>query len=356
MAAPENSWLQFAELCETLAATRSKLAKRAAMSQYLRTLDLADARVAVQYLTGAVFPEADARKLQVGGQMIVRALETVTHVDGDRFHAVYRKYGDLGAAAEELLLTSNIDPRHLTLTEIADRLNALTTARTQATKSAQLVDLLRSLSPLETKYLIKLMTGDMRTGVKQSLVEEAIAAATDREVAAVRHAGMLLGDLAQVVHLARQDKLATARFQMFHPLGFMLATPAANAEEAYARFAADEAETSATSEPTAQIEDKYDGMRAQLHCGDLGQPGRVRIFSRTREDVTASFPELAEWFSAVQSPAILDGEILAWDYTLRSRPPIHLAAAAAQPQTRHHRNAHGSAGRLHGLRPSLSRR
>jgi DNA ligase-1 len=344
MAASETEWLKFAELCETLATTRSKLAKRAAMSQYLRTLDTASLGLAVQYLTGAVFPEADARKLQVGGQLIVRALETVTQVDGDRFHAVYRKYGDLGAAAEELLQTASIPSTHLTLSDIAARLDSLAIARTQAAKSAQLVDLLRSLSPLEAKYLIKLMTGDMRTGVKQSLVEEAIAVATDRDLAAVRHAGMLLGDLAQVVDLARRDTLSSARFQMFHPLGFMLATPAANAEEAYARFAATSAEEIAASteprgiagesasarplqssvqaESSAQIEDKYDGMRAQVHCGDPQQPGRVRIFSRTREDVTASFPELAEWFSAVKTPAILDGEILAWDFTANRALPF----------------------------------
>ena len=314
MTVSQTAWLKFAELCETLATTRSKLAKRAAMSHYLRTLDSASAGLAVQFLTGAVFPETDARKLQVGGQLIVRALETVTHADSDRFHGVYRKYGDLGAAAEELLQMAHVTTKHLNLADIAAHLDSLATARTQVAKSAQLVELLRSLSPLEAKYLIKLITGDMRTGVKQSLVEEAIATATDREIAAVRHAGMLLGDLAQVVDLARQDALSTARFQMFHPLGFMLATPAANAEEAYARFAAEEVETSAQSEPTAQIEDKYDGMRAQVHCGDPDQPGRVRIFSRTREDVTASFPELAEWFSAVKTPAILDGEILAWDY------------------------------------------
>ena len=343
MAASETTWLRFAELCDTLAATRSKLAKRAAMSQYLRALDTASAGLAVQYLTGAVFPETDARKLQVGGQLIVRALETVTHADDERFHMVYRKYGDLGAAAEELLQTANVASKNLNLPDIAVRLDSLASARTQAAKSAQLVDMLRSVSPLEAKYLIKLMTGDMRTGVKQSLVEEAIAAATDRELSAVRHAGMLLGDLAQVVDLARQDALSTARFQMFHPLGFMLAAPAANAEEAYARFAAEVSEeltvthepvTTASTEQSglaegsasagplhsslgakfsAQIEDKYDGMRAQVHCGDPHQPGRVRIFSRTREDVTASFPELAEWFSVVKTPAILDGEILVWD-------------------------------------------
>jgi DNA ligase-1 len=340
MAANETAWLEFAMLCETLAGTRSKLTKRAAMAEYLRRLDTANAGLAAQYLTGAVFAEADERKLQVGGQMIVRALETVTRVDGDRFHAIYRKHGDLGAAAEELLQTTDVASKHLSLSEVAARLESLAIARTQAAKTGQLVDALRSLSPLEAKYFIKLMTGDMCTGVKQSLVEEAIAVATGQQLPAVRHAEMMLGNLASVVGLARRDALSTAHFQMFHSLGFMLATPAANAKEAYARFAgqpqgpsptaqddrplaAEDVDganpdapkpPSARKESLAQIEDKYDGMRAQVHCGDPQQPGRVRIFSRTREDVTASFPELAEWFSAVRTPAILDGEILAWDF------------------------------------------
>ena len=314
MAANDAAWLEFAIVCESLAGTRSKLVKRAAMAEYLRRLDTADAGVAAQYLTGAVFPETDERKLQVGGQMIVRALETVTCVDGDRFHAVYRKHGDLGSTAEELLRTANPASKHLSVAEVRARLDSLAMARTQAAKSAQLVDALRSLSPLEAKYFIKLITGDMRTGVKQSLVEEAIAVATQRDVEAVRRAEMFLGNLDAVVELARRDELATARFQMFHPLGFMLATPVANAKEAYARFAASEAHEGGKIEPSAQMEDKYDGMRAQVHCGDAEQPGRVRIFSRTREDVTASFPELAEWFSEVKTPAILDGEILAWDF------------------------------------------
>lgn len=314
MAANDAAWLEFAIVCESLAGTRSKLVKRTAMAEYLRRLDTADAGVAAQYLTGAVFPETDERKLQVGGQMIVRALETVTRVDGDRFHAVYRKHGDLGSTAEELLRTANPASKHLSVAEVRARLDSLAMARTQAAKSAQLVDALRSLSPLEAKYFIKLITGDMRTGVKQSLVEEAIAVATQRDVEAVRRAEMFLGNLDAVVELARRDELATARFQMFHPLGFMLATPVANAKEAYARFAASEAREGGEIEPSAQMEDKYDGMRAQVHCGDAEQPGRVRIFSRTREDVTASFPELAEWFSEVKTPAILDGEILAWDF------------------------------------------
>ncbi len=101
---PENAlWLRFAELCEELAATRSKLAKRAAMAEYLRQLDAHTSGIAAQYLTGAVFAECDERKVQVGGQLVVRALETITGASGEQFHTAYRKYGDLGAAAEDLM-------------------------------------------------------------------------------------------------------------------------------------------------------------------------------------------------------------------------------------------------------------
>ncbi len=280
------------------------------MAEYLRPLDAENAGMAAQFLTGAVFPESDARKVQIGGQLVVRALETITGASGERFHAAYRKYGDLGAAAEELLASGHLQAGHLELKEIAARLDLLASARAQAAKSAQLIDVLRLLSPLEAKYFIKLLLGDMRMGVKQSLVEEAIASASEEELAAVRRAETMLGNIPAVVALAWRHQLSSARFQMFHPLGFMLATPAENAEEAYARFAAVEG-----AEALAQIEDKYDGMRAQIHCGDPAQPGHVRIFTRTREDVTERFPELAAWFGVVRESAILDGEILAWDFS-----------------------------------------
>jgi DNA ligase-1 len=366
MTASNHSWLAFARLCESLAGTRSKLAKRTAMAEYLRGLDAHAAGLAAQYLTGAVFPETDERKLQVGAQLAVRALEAVTQVLPERFRAVYRKHGDLGATAEELLAETKTQSKSLRLLDVAARLDALAAARTQISKQAQFVELLRGCAPVEAKYLLKLMLGDMRMGVKQSLVEEAIAAASGEEsVAEVRRAEMMLGDIAAVVALARRHELGTARFKMFHPLGFMLATPAASAEDAYARFAAEDKKSAVTEEngdgpissaaerescaqtkpaseknanapissstrgeSLAQIEDKYDGMRAQIHCGDAAQPGRVRIFSRTRDDVTESFPELAEWFACVDAPGILDGEILAWDFDADRAMPF----TALQPR------------------------
>ncbi len=160
----------------------------------------------------------------------------------------------------------------------------------------------------------------MRTGVKQSLVEEAIATAWEADTAAVRHAVMLTGSLPEVVAMATTKTLDSARMKLFHPLGLMLASPVNSVEEAMKRFAEElaaeeEADLLGGQPPLSRalIEDKYDGIRAQLHCGDPGQPGRVEVFSRSREDLGEAFPELSEAFAAIREPAIFDGEILAWN-------------------------------------------
>lgn len=330
-------WAGFAALCESLAATRSKLTKRAAIADYLRPMEAASAGLAAQYLTGAAFPETEGRTVNVGSRLVIRALESIAHATSEAFHATYRKHGDLGSTAEELLRSTSQRSKGLYLHEVAAAVDSLAAARSQAAKAAYLTEILRSFSPLEVKYFVKLLLGDMRTGVQQGLVEEAIAAAVEAPVSAVRRAGMLLGDIAAVVELAWLQNLDTARFRMFHPLGFMLATPAADAEEAHARMSQATEEGKIGSQvvgvrnwngPAAQIEDKYDGMRAQVHCGDPSQPGRVRIFSRTRDDITASFPEIAHWFAAAPIPAILDGEILAWDFVADRALPF----TALQPR------------------------
>ena len=143
---------------------------------------------------------------------------------------------------------------------------------------------------------------------------------------------MLNGSLSEVVALAAAGALESAAMRLFHPLGFMLASPVDSVDEALARFAEEviaekPADVDAlAAEPEralreAQIEDKYDGMRAQLHCGDPTQPARVGLFSRNREDLSESFPELIEAFAHAASAVILDGEILAWDpVSSRARP------------------------------------
>jgi len=354
---------QLAQLADQLAIEPSRLKKRAAIDQAILDLvsptdgtiaehALTDAGLFCLYLAGQPFPEADPRKLNAGGALLTRALKQVSGCTDAALTAAYRRHGDLGAAAFDLLNTHPHPP--LTLDELSNAFDTLATARTTAGRSATLVELLRRTTPLEAKYLLKLMLGDMRIGVKQSLIEEAIAAASGTEATAVRHAVMLEADLARAVTLAFTNTLADARMTLFHPLGFMLASPVDTPEDAIARFtekppkpskkpvisteaqrsgeipvleAADANSTPKDTHgealsPTAQVEDKYDGMRAQLHCGDPTQPTRVALYSRNREDITASFPELAEAFANVTEPLILDGEILGWDLTLNKALPF----------------------------------
>src|SRR6185369_9801205 len=173
-------------------------------------------------------------------------------------------------------------------------------ARTAAGRKQRMLEsLLRRATAKEAKYLIKIVSGDLRIGLRESLVEEAIAKAFDEKLAEVQRANMLLGDISGALRLAAEHKLDQARMRLFHPMGFMLASPAQDAQEALSYFA------------RAAVEDKYDGVRAQAHIGGKDDP-RVRLFSRTLDEISPSFPELPHALRAFPEPLILDGEILAW--------------------------------------------
>ena len=328
-------FLKLAELAEELASEAGRLKKRAAIAEAIAAVHAAapeseDAGLFALYLAGTPFAEADNRKLNAGGALLSKALLAISGAANAELTAAYRRHGDLGAAAFDLLESSRPGSSSdsgvgLTLEEVATAFAGMAVAGTTAIRAGLVEGLLRRASPLEAKYLLKLMLGDMRIGVKQSLVEEAIAVAASVPVEEVRHAVMLEADLASAVKRAFAGTLAEARMRLFHPLGFMLASPVASPEEAVERFT-EKGDESVGVSVEAFLEDKYDGMRAQVHCGDPEQAGRVAIYSRNREDVTASFPELEEAFASVQQPLIFDGEILGWDFaTARALPFAVLA-------------------------------
>lgn len=322
--------LRLAELAERLAGEASRLKKRAAIAEAIASVHASspgspDAGLFAQYLAGTPFAEADPRKLNAGGALLSRAVLAISGASDAAFGLAYRRHGDLGAAAFDLWQAAKIEPHAtLSLAEIAQAFAAMAAARTTASRAALVDSLLRRATPLEAKYLLKLMLGDMRIGVKQSLIEEAIAAATGARVEEVRHAVMLEADLAHATMRAFSGTLSEARMRLFHPLGFMLASPVDSPEEAAERFTKGAPVTPGEHQQThiaAFLEDKYDGMRAQVHCGDLAQPGRVAIYSRNREDITPSYPELAEAFANLlpgsgssDNQLIFDGEILGWDF------------------------------------------
>jgi DNA ligase-1 len=322
-------WVELATLAEELAGEAGRLEKRAlieiAVGRVAR-VSVEDAGRFCLYLAGQPFAEADPRKLNAGGALLTRALKAVSGCSDAALTAAYRRHGDLGAAAAEVWPKTSGEG--LTLAEVAAAFGVMAVARTTAVRADAVERLLRRAGALEAKYLLKLMLGDMRIGVKQSLIEEAIGVAAGADVVAVRHAVMLEADLGRVVERAFAGTLGEARMRLFHPLGFMLASPVETPEEAVERFtskpgravgAAGEAGPSASPQDDkpidiqAFLEDKYDGMRAQVHCGDAEEPGRVAVYSRNREDITQSFPEIAEAFREVSEPLILDGELLGWN-------------------------------------------
>lgn len=309
MAAPFE---QFAQLCDALAATAKKLQKRALIADFLRRLTLHEAGTAALYLAGTPFAETDRRVLNVGGSLLSKALAELTGANSSSMSAAYRRHGDLGAAAADLLVGRELSSPPLSIGDVEEALGTIAMARGPAAKLVLVVTLLKEAQPAEAKYIIKLISGDMRTGVKQSLVEEAIAEAYAVDAADVRRAVMLQGDLAAIVAMAAAGRLAEAAMKLFHPLGFMLASPVETVEAAIERFQEAIGDADASLRKVI-LEDKYDGIRAQLHCGDPEQPGRVELFSRNREDIGESFPELQQAFARMDEPVILDGEILAWN-------------------------------------------
>jgi len=288
---------ELAKTCERIAATTKKTEKITLLAEYFRSRPLEDATISAVFLSGRAFPAYEERTLQVGGAALWRLLEELTDANEAQMREAYRKHGDLGAAAFELLSARNRSARSgPSLAEVRRRFDEIAATRTAIAKAAILKSLLEHSSPLAAKYIVKIISGDLRIGLKESLVEEAIAKAYDEPFAKVQRANMLLGDIGATLQMAAEHRLDDVRMRLFHPIGFMLASPAANAAEAFEYF------------EHAQVEDKYDGIRAQAHVGN----GRVRLFSRTLDDVSESFPEVVATLAGVSGEVILDGEILAW--------------------------------------------
>ncbi|MFZ0758896.1 MAG: ATP-dependent DNA ligase [Candidatus Sulfotelmatobacter sp.] len=293
---------KLAEVCEAIAATTRKLQKTAIVADYLKSRTTDEAAVSAVFLSGRVFPAWEETTMQVGGSLLWRVVEELSGKDEAALTAAYRKHGDLGAVAGEVLEQRSGQGREIL--EVAHTFRQVAAARGPAAKAVLVRDLLARATPLEAKYIVKIITGDLRIGMKESLVEEAIAKAYGGTLAEVQRANLLLGDVGETLRLAALSNLAEARMRMFHPLGFMLASPIESPEEGLSYFA------------EATVEDKYDGIRAQAHVSG----GEVKFFSRTRDEITESFPELLEGLEALPQDAILDGEVVAWEPSGRARP------------------------------------
>lgn len=292
-----DSLERLAHIAEAVAATTKKLAKAALLGDYLRALSDADLARAARYLAGHQFALNDSRTTNVGGRIISDALTQATGFSMEELLPRYVRLGDAGEAAYELVKEARqgYQAPLITLAETETLIAGLSATRGTKNKTGLLTALLRQATPLEAKYLVKLLVSDLRIGLKEGLLEDAIARAFGQPLAEVSHANMLLGDIGETAVRTRANDLREIGMRLFHPLKFMLATPAA-----------DLADITRTMPEEFFVEDKFDGIRAQAHVSGA----RVAIYSRTMDDITHRFPELIAPLGDLPSDAIIDGEIV----------------------------------------------
>jgi DNA ligase-1 len=291
---------RWSELAERVAATTRTSEKTALLAEYLATLGPDELPIAAVFLTGRPFPEADQRAAGLGWAAIASTVTQLAEVPRTALGEAYDRSSDLGMAVAAVLRDAGHDPDPAmspTLPEVAAAYARIEAASGAAAKGAILRDLFARSDPLTAKYIVKVLTGELRIGLREGLVEAAIAKAYDRPLDAVKWAGMLTGDVGALAALAREGRLDDASLAVFHPIKFMLASPAEDAAEILGRLG-----------PEVWVEDKYDGIRAQLH--KYGP--EVRLYSRDLHDVSSQFPEIGEAASGLGWSGILDGELLAY--------------------------------------------
>lgn len=290
-----NSLEQFARTAEKIAGTTKKLEKAALLGEYFQRLSDEDLARAARYFAGHLFAMHDARTTNVGGRILSEAMLAATGLPND-LGARYARWGDAGDVAFEMFSETMADNApSLNLADTEALLARLSSTRGKNAKTDLLTQVLTKATPLEAKYLVKFLSGDLRIGLREGLVEDAIARAFKQPLAEVSLANMLRGDIGEAAMRARSGALRDVEMRLFHPLKFMLATPAS-----------DLADIARTMPEEFFVEDKFDGIRGQAHVAG----GRVAIYSRTLDEISSRFPELHAPLSALPTDAIIDGEII----------------------------------------------
>lgn len=291
------SLLEFARINDTAAATSSRLQKQAILAEYLRAIDSDEAlRLAARYCSGRSFPATDERVLGASGAIVSDAVISILHVDAREFWTLVTRKGEIGEALAEVWPQRDAGAA-LALGEIARVFEEVAATGKQERKREILRDLfLRCVDPREAAYLAKIIFSDLRTGVREGVLQAAVAQAFGKSLPEIQRAQLMLGDLDEVAVLARHDRLAEARFRLFHPIQFMLATPQESAQQV----------SETTNGRSYFAEDKLDGIRAQVHRdGD-----RIAIYTRTMDRIDPSFPDLVSTLQKGSGTFLLDGEIV----------------------------------------------
>jgi DNA ligase-1 len=289
--------LDFARAGAAVGGTSATLEKTRALAEYFRSLDDDDLRRAAVFMTGRPFGPSKRTTLGLGWSALSKVVGAISSRDDDELQLLFRKHSDFGDWAGEALegRTDNVD---VPLEEVEKTLEAIRAAR-GAAKTAPLEKLLRRLHPLAARFVVKVISGEMRIGLSEGLVEAAIAEAFAQPVTKVKGVHLITGDIGETAVRIKRGLIETSQVTLFQPIRFMLASPVETAAEAFERMGAEKVKV--------WTEEKYDGVRCQLHHAE----GRVELFSRDLKETTSAFPELAEHAPGLGHAVLFDGEVLA---------------------------------------------
>lgn len=319
----KTSFRELAEICEKIESTTKRNLMVSIVSEFLQKLSLEEVEPAVSMILGRAFPKWDQRTLEVSWATLTSVIRKLTDIDWRMFIEAFNRTGDVGDATRIVLEKSRVKKqatlfeKTLTILEVRRNFEAIAEASgsgSREKKERLLEALLSNSSPVEAKYIVKILIGEMRTGFHEGLMELAVSKAFKIPHTLIQKAVMMRGDIGEVAYLAKKggkDALTNISFRIFHPIKPMLAQMAENVEEALKEHRGKTA-----------FEYKLDGARIQIH--KLGD--EVRIFSRRLTDVTASLPEIVEIVrkEVKAREAILEGEIIAVNETGNPLPFQHL--------------------------------
>src|SRR6266550_695877 len=287
--------LEFSQAGAAVAATSATLEKTRTLGAYFRTLSEDDLRRAAVYMSGRAFPPSQRRTLGLGWSNVSKVISSLSHRDEDELGAIFRRHSDLGDWAGEAL-DGATEPQPVSMEDVEATLEAIRTARGNA-KAKPLEAMLRRMDPESARFFIKIISGEMRIGLSEGLVEAAIAEAFGVPITQVKRLHLVTGDIGETAARCKRGEFEASTITLFQPVRFMLASPVETPNEVFERMGADKVWT----------EEKYDGVRCQMHR----QASRVELFSRDLKETTAAFPELIDAAPSIGHDVLFDAEVLA---------------------------------------------
>ena len=302
------------DIYEQLNKTTKRLEKTHIISEFLKDVSVDDIEHVMLLLEGRVFPSYDAREIGVASRLMLKSLSVATGISADKIENEWKKQGDLGLVAEALVKTKKqvtLGSTKLTVEKVFNNLRKLAELEGEGTverKTQLIAELLTSAKPVESKYIVKTILGEMRIGVGEGAMRDSIVWAFFRNkigikytkegndievenreiynkyVDAVQHAYDVTNEFAEVAKAAKSkglEGLENIGMKVGVPIQVMLALKVDTIEDAFE-----------TVGKPAAIEFKYDGFRIHAH---KDEKGNIKLFTRRLENVTKQFPDVVEF-------------------------------------------------------------